>query len=637
MLMRLIISAIALFIVGAVRPSSLDEAAAAERPNFVWLVSEDNSIHYMKLFDPHGTDTPHIARLAATGLVFENAFSNAPVCSVARTTLITSCYAPRLGTQYHRRSVMVPMPSGLRMFPAYLHGAGYYTTNRHKKDYNAVESPDTWDESSPRATWRNRRPGQPFFHMQSFGTTHESSLHFDEQTYEREPTVTDPQKVFVAPYHPDTPLFRYTVAKYHDNIRTMDQQIGEIIAALEADGLLDDTFVFYFGDHGGVLPRGKGYAYESGLHVPLVVHIPQNFLHLSPFARGTRVQGFVEFVDFGPTVLHLAGVPLPAGIDGEPFLGQRISAEEVQRRDEALGYADRFDEKYDLVRTLRKGRFEYVRSYQPYNFDGLQNNYRYIMLAYRQWRELFRAGKLDEVQSQFFRPRPPEMLFDIQADPHETRNLANDPQYADTLIKLRNRLRERLEAMPDLSFYPESYLVGAAFSDPVSFGKEHRAQIAALIDIADLSLLPYEQAKPRIHSALESRDPWHRYWGLIVCSCFANQARPHIDQATQLMHHDESLLVRTRAAEFLGLIGAADPRPTLLDCLAKTNDPVEANLILNTVVLLRDGEPGYPMTITEAEVSPAVRDNQEVQRRLAYFAAPDGIPDNPRGKTGGRR
>ncbi|MBI2478813.1 MAG: sulfatase-like hydrolase/transferase, partial [Planctomycetia bacterium] len=164
--------------------------SAADRPNFVWLISEDNSTHYLKLFDEHGAETPRIAELAKHGLLFRNAFSNAPVCSVARTTLITSCYGPRIGTQYHRRSVEVPLPDGLRMFPAYLRAAGYYTTNNNKKDYNAIEGDGVWDESSKQASWRQRTAGQPFFHMQSFATTHESSLHFTAKVMQDEATKT---------------------------------------------------------------------------------------------------------------------------------------------------------------------------------------------------------------------------------------------------------------------------------------------------------------------------------------------------------------------------------------------------------------------------------------------------------------
>ena len=324
---------------------------AANRPNVVWLISEDNSIHYQSMFFPGGASTPAIEALANQGLKFSHAFSNAPVCSVARTTLMTGCYGPRIGTQFHRKYVQVPMPEGVKMFPAYLRSSGYYTTNKQKKDYNAFETNGTWDESSRKASWRNRQPDQPFFHMQSFGGSHESSLHFDRKTYENNATQNNPAEVPVAPYHPDTPLFRYTVAKYHDNIQTIDRQIGEVVKALADDNLLEDTFVFYFGDHGGVLPRGKGYAYESGLHVPLVVRVPEKWKHLVAWDRGSTVDGFVSFIDFGATVLNLAGVEPPAGVDGKSFLGSGITAAEVESRQEAFGYADRFDEKYDLVRS----------------------------------------------------------------------------------------------------------------------------------------------------------------------------------------------------------------------------------------------------------------------------------------------
>jgi arylsulfatase A-like enzyme len=593
--------------------------AAADGPNFVWLLSEDNSKHYLKLFDGHGADTPHIERLAKHGLVFERAFSNSPVCSVARTTLITGCYAPRIGTQYHRREVLVPLPRRLRMFPAYLRDAGYYTTNNRKKDYNAIEGPGVWDQSSNKATWRDRKPGQPFFHMQSFGTTHESSLHFPASVMKNQPTETDPDTVFIAPYHPDTPTFRYTYARYHDRIRQVDEQIGKVVGQLEADGLLEDTFVFYFGDHGGVLPRGKGYAYESGLHVPLVVRVPNNWRHLVDAELGSRIQGFVSFIDFGPTLLQLAGIDVPKQVDGRPFLGKVVAMSEVNSRDETFGYADRFDEKYDLVRTLRKAKFKYMRSYQPFNFDALQNNYRYRMLAYAEWRELYHAGKLNAVQRQFFKRRGAEALYDLEADPHETTNLAGNPEYAEVVADLRKRLSQRVKNLPDLSFYPESYFVDNAAENPTAFASSHRDELGRLVDIADLSLLPFSKAASSLEAALNSDQPWERYWALIACSSYDESAKPFVHRAKQLAASDPELLVRVRAAEFLGLIEAADPRPVIMDTLAKTESGVEANLVLNSLVLLRDGHPGLDFKITESHFDPTVRTAPLVKRRMEYL------------------
>ena len=600
----------------------VSRSEGAEKPNFVWLISEDNSTHYLKLFDENGAPTPRIQRLAEHGLIFEHAFSNSPVCSVARSTLITGCYAPRIGTQYHRRSVMVRMPQGVRMFPAYLRDAGYYTTNNKKKDYNAIEGKGVWDQSSNKATWRRRKPGQPFFHKQSFGTTHESSLHFSLETMHGEKTTTDPATVFVHPYHPKTATFRYTYARYHDRIRQMDAQIGEVVDKLEEDGLLEDTFIFYFGDHGGVLPRGKGYVYESGLHVPLVVRVPENWKHLVDAKIGSRVGGFVSFIDFGPTLLNLASLEVPKGVDGRPFLGPGVSIDEVNRRDETFGYADRFDEKYDLVRTLRKGKFKYMRNYQPFNFDGLQNDYRYKMLAFTEWRNLYRAGKLNAVQRQFFESRLAEALYNVEADPHETENLAADPAYAKVLVDLRRRLTERVKGMPDLSLYPESYLVDEAFENPAPFGQSHKDRIARLVDVADLSLIPLAKAKRGIETALASSDPWQRYWGLIVLSAHGKSAESFVAKATDLAAGDTELLVRARAAQFLGLIGAADPRPVIEDVLLKSESPVEANLILNMAVLLRDGKPGYPFDLPRGKIignRPDSPKDRYVNARLDYL------------------
>ncbi|HID23911.1 MAG TPA: sulfatase, partial [Planctomycetaceae bacterium] len=305
-----------------VTAGALGTSSAAERPNFVWIVSEDNSKHYLRLFDPAGAPAPTIERLAHDGLVFEHAFSNAPVCSTARTTLATCCYGPRIGTQYHRKFQPVSLPEGWRMFPYYLRQAGYYTTNNAKKDYNAVEGKGVWDESSKRASWRNRpTPETPFFHMQSYAASHESSLHFTKEQMDWNSLKTDPQRVQIAPYHPQTPLFRYTYARYHDRMAKVDTFVATIVQRLKEDGLLEDTFIFYFGDHGGVLPRSKGYLYESGLHVPLVVRIPKQWEHRVGIPRGTRIKGFVSFVDFGATVLNLAGVSVPRHFDGQPFLG----------------------------------------------------------------------------------------------------------------------------------------------------------------------------------------------------------------------------------------------------------------------------------------------------------------------------
>jgi arylsulfatase A-like enzyme len=354
-------------------------------PNIVWLTTEDNAPHHMKLYNDQGASMPAIEKLAKEGIVFDNAFSNAPVCSVARSTLITGCYAPRVFTQFHRRAQHVPLPQGLMPFPFYLRQAGYYTTNSHKQDYNFILPEGVWDESSKKATYKNRKPGQPFFHVQNHTVTHEGSLHFNQKAIDNT-ADEDLEHIKVFPYHPDTKTFRYSYHHYHNRHVLADQQMGEFITDLEEQGLMEDTIIFYFGDHGGVLPRSKGYAYESGLQVPLVVYVPEKWKHLFHHSKGSRAETFVEFVDLAPTVLSLAGVSPPEGIDGTAVLGAYSEASKIEKKNTSFGYADRFDEKYDLVRTLRVGKYKYIRNYQPFNKDGLFNFYRYKMLAYQEWR-----------------------------------------------------------------------------------------------------------------------------------------------------------------------------------------------------------------------------------------------------------
>jgi len=606
---------------------------AADKPNFVWILSEDNSIHYLNHFFEGGAETPNIETMAAEGLTFNNAFSNAPVCSVARTTLITGCYAPRIGTQFHRKSVTAAMPEGLRMFPAYLRDAGYYTTNNAKTDYNAKASGGVWNESSNKAHWRNRKEGQPFFHKVTYATSHEGQLHFSENKMKSTKTQTDPASVTLAPYHPDTPTFRYTYATYHDKIKAIDVQVGKVIDQLRKDGLLENTFVFYFGDHGGVLPRGKGYAYESGLHVPLVVRIPDKWQSLVDVKRGARTDGFVSFIDFGPTLLNLAGLTVPEQMDGHPFLGKGISSAELAARDEVFGYADRFDEKYDLVRTLRVGDFEYVRNYQPFNFDGMQNDYRYQMAAYREWRKLFKAGKLNATQSQFFQTRPAEMLFNIAKDPHEVNDLSGDSEHKETLLKLRSRLSEIVKSMPDLSFYPEPFLAKNAIpTNAVAFGQKHKDEIASLVDLADLQLGSFEAAKEKLRAALKSDDATTRYWACIVASTFGKNATPLTEVIANVAKSDKDPLVRTRAAEFLGLTKAGDPVPAIMASLKMSDSPITTNLILNSAVMLHDGEANCSFkSITPADVN---QSDRYINDRVAWLS---GKPTPARSKKKPRK
>ena len=594
------------------------------KPNILWIVTEDNSIHYMNLYTDGGAEMSQINALADQGVVFDNAFSNSPVCSVARSTLITGVYAPRVGTQYHRRMNRVKLPDGVKPLPVYLKEAGYYTTNNAKEDYNFIKDGEIWNESSGKATYKNRKENQPFFHVQNFHNTHEGQLHFNKQHLEEALKNNNLDSITPFPYHPDTPTFRYTQSLLHNHHKDVDKEIEKFINDLKNEGLLDDTIIFYYGDHGGVLPRSKGYIYESGLNVPLVVKVPKKFKKLSPYKTGTRTSTFVEFVDLVPTVLSLAGIDIPKSIDGKAFLGKKLKKSELEKRNSAFGYADRFDEKYDLVRSIRKGKYKYMRNYQPFNVDGLYNFYRYKMLAYKEWYTLFQDGKLNDIQSQFFKPKSPESLYNIEEDPHETKNLANDIAYNDILITMREELNNHLMSINDLSFLPEPYFLKNGIDDVVEYSAQNKTLIKKLIETSNLQLKDYDEVSSQIKKALDHDNPWVRYWGLIVCSSFGSKAMENKDKINVIFENDSENLVRMRAAEFMLLNDIELSDLKINSLLKRSNFEAEANLMLNTLANIKTINPKYKLNLNknvfpENWIPPIREENALVNRRMNYL------------------
>jgi hypothetical protein len=384
---------------------------------------------------------------------------------------------------------------------------------------------------------------------------------------------------------------------------------------------MEDTIIFYFGDHGGVLPRSKGYAYESGLQVPLVVYVPEKWKHLFHHSKGSRAKTFVEFVDLAPTVLSLAGVSPPEGIDGTAVSGAFSQASAIEKKNTSFGYADRFDEKYDLVRTLRVGKYKYIRNYQPFNIDALYNFYRYKMLAFKQWDTLYNAGKLNQEQRQFFESKGPEGLYDIDQDPHEVNDLSASLAHQEILMQMREQLREKLAELPDLSFYPEPYLLEHASGNPVAFGQNHQQEIKELMAVADLNLSSFEAVQGKIKQALTDDNPWKRYWGLVVCTSFGKKAKTLVPQIKNLVNQDQENLVRARAMEYLMLNQESFDTKIIEELLKKAQSQTEANLILNSLGLIKNLKPQLKFNLSKEIFPPEWYDkpNDLVNRRMDYL------------------
>ena len=452
------------------KTSSTTPAGDTPRPNIVWLSVEDMS----PWIGPYGdttVPTSNLDRLAREGVVYENAFATSPVCAPARSSLITGMFCTRIGTMQMRNGSPskaalasdpdayrgIPGYEGLppafvRCFPERLRAAGYYCTNNAKKDYQFREPVTVWDESSKKAHWKNRGGGQPFFAVFNYTGTHESQAFAKSR---RRPQAVAPRDVPLPPFYPDTPAVRDAVARTYDNIAAMDRWVGERIDELEEAGLLESTVVFFFSDHGVGLPRGKRSCFDTGLRVPLLVRLP------GAKVAGSRESRVVSFVDFGPSVLSLAGLEPDSRLDGTAFLGPFATERNDYRRGHAYANADRFDSVYDRVRSVSDGRYRYTRNYLvdlPYM---IRNAYREQLPMMADLYRLEETGPQRPEQWQLAATsRPAEELYDATQDPWEVKNLIDAPEHRERLARLRGHLEAWIADTGDLGFVlPETRLV----------------------------------------------------------------------------------------------------------------------------------------------------------------------------------
>ena len=441
----------ALATAGSILPAL--RAAGEQKLNILWISAEDISPDLGCYGDSYAT-SPNIDKLATEGARYTRCFSISGVCAPSRSAIITGMYPTTIGTM-HMRSRAVPPPY-VKCFPEYLRAQGYYCTNNSKTDYQFEPPITAWDESSRQAHWRKRAKDQPFFSVFNLTVTHESCIR-DENARRRRGAGRvrpedrhDPAQAELPPYYPDTLLVRRDWANYHDNITAMDMQLADILAQLEEDGLADNTVVFFFGDHGRGLPRAKRWIYDSGLHVPLIVRWP------GVLEEGSVIEDLVSFIDFGPTVLSVAGVDVPSHMQGQPFLGSR----KAPPREYVYAARDRMDETYDLIRAVRDRRYKYLRNYMPEKTYAQTINYMELMPTTQEWRRLHAEGKLEGPQKIYFsESKPVEELYDTEADPHEVVNLADSPEHQEVLLRLRRKHERWRQETNDLGLIPEPELM----------------------------------------------------------------------------------------------------------------------------------------------------------------------------------
>ena len=526
-----------------------------DRPNILWLVSEDNHASYLGCYGNEQATTPNLDKLAEQGILYKNAFANAPVCAPMRNSIITGMFASSLGC--HNMRSKYPIPDKFQFFPQYLRKAGYYCTNNAKEDYNTTKPDNVWDESSPDAHYKNRKKGQSFFAIFNTNLSHEHKIHFHEKIPENE-LQHNPANIKIRPYHPDLPEIRHTYATYYDYITKMDARVGQLLQELEERGLAEETIVFYYSDHGGVLPRSKRYLFESGTKIPLIVRFPKKFQHLAPEKPGSKIDRLVSLVDLAPTLLSLSNMNIPGRFQGHAFLGTSATKEPEY----LYFFRNRMDERYDMMRAVRDKRFRYIRNYMPHRKYGLHLWYLWRSEATRAWEKAYKEGRCNQIQSRFWEYKEPEELYDCQVDPHNINNLAKDRKYRNILLRLRRENKSFVREIRDAGFIPEGMMLELARNSTTYEMKEdHNLPLNRIIETAELATIKDKKKIPVIIDRLNDNSPAVRFWAATGCAILPDKTKSAMPELKELMHDDFGD-VRIAACEALCKMGYK--RPALL-------------------------------------------------------------------------
>jgi arylsulfatase A-like enzyme len=436
-----------------------------EKPNILWITVEDISPD-LGCYGDENANTPVLDKLASEGFMYTNAFANAPVCAPARSAIITGMYPSSIGSLHMRSyaqsiSESGELPEEFLFFPEIFRNNGYYCTNNEKEDYNLNIKRKIWDDSSLKAHWRNRKnKNNPFFSVFNLKMTHESCIN-DKEKHERL-TETLPlelrinkDKINIPTYFPDNQIIRTLMARHYDNISQMDIRVGEILNDLKEDGLDKNTIIFFYSDHGTGIPRHKRWLFDSGVKVPLIVYLPKKYRNFYNVKPGTSIDRLVSFVDLAPTVLNISNLDIPQNMQGKPFLGDDIENENKY----VFISRGRMDERYDMQRGVRTKEFKYIRYYEP-----TKPYYQYMNTPekgeiMKEIRKAHKNGTLPQLGELLMtKSKPYESLYNIIDDPIETKDLANNPFYRNTLDKLRLEHEKFMKDIFDIGLIPEPIL-----------------------------------------------------------------------------------------------------------------------------------------------------------------------------------
>lgn len=533
-----------------------------ERPNILWLTFEDTSWYEFGCYGNNQVHTPNIDSLAANGVQFMNAWSVAPQSSPARSSLITGCYATTYGMDVH--PVPFPTPEHI-FFPQWLRDAGYYCTNNNKTHYNTtVDNKSCWDECDKKATYysEKRKPEQPFFAVYNTVTSHMGRVRTFHMDGRRDYTLEGiyPDKLVLPPHVPDLPEVRSDYAGHLEASQDVDTWVGFFLKDLKERGLDDNTIIFVFSDHGGCLPRGKGYLYETGLRVPLVAYFPPKWRHLAENGTGVKDSSLVSFVDLGPTMLSIAGVKPPKQMQGKAIMGKYASKEKSEIQ---FALAANQLHHYMPVRAAMNKRFKYIHSYIPYRQFAMRNYYQWGMPSNKAW-DKWVMGKhnTNSAWGQPFEHHPAEMLFDLEKDTFELNDLSGKAEYAEVLKYFRDEMDKHIRSTKDLGFFLPTSRKEVILYNKVRDEKYPLDELYTLVQMAGMATKDNYAA---LRKYLTSSNPEMRYWAAVGMAQLGvtGQLSTCPDELAALMQ-DKDPYISAEAAYACAYLGKTDEAVRLL-------------------------------------------------------------------------
>lgn len=452
-------------------------ADSPKRPNILWIVGENLKLD-LACFGAKNVLTPNLDSLAADGVRFTCVFSTSPVCAPSRSAFMTGMYQTTTDMHHMRshRDDDYRLPPGVRPITHRLQDAGYLTANivrigdrivgTGKLDLNFVNEGPVYETDD----WSQLKDRQPFFAQ--INTPEIEYDIYDRKTARKprvewvgedwHPQIATPENVEPPPYYPDHPVVREEWARYLNSVSGMDVRVGWILDQLKKDGTADDTIVMFFGDNGRLEARGIHWCWDTGLHVPMIIHWPKNFPVPPNYTPGSVNDSVISLLDITATTLSFAGIEIPAGMQSRRFMGETIDLP----RTYAFSARDRIDETVNRIRSVRDRQYHYLRNYMPQQGFASLNRYKEKCFAVKPlMRQLLAEGKLSGPPAQLMDPLPNEQLYDTQADPHEIHNLAlsKNRRHQAALLRLRTALDVWMVESGDRGQWPEPEDVVAPF------------------------------------------------------------------------------------------------------------------------------------------------------------------------------